>query len=39
MFNPICKVYLYDFQARTVLQLQDGKFSPIKQVTDDLRGE
>ncbi|HYO58097.1 hypothetical protein [Archangium sp.] len=39
MFNRICEVYLYDFQARTVFQLQDGKFAPIKQVTDDIRGE
>lgn len=39
MFNPICEVYLYDFQARTVLQLRDGKFVRIKQVTDDIRGE
>lgn len=39
MFNPICEVYLYDFQARTVLQLRDGEFIPIKQVTDDERGE
>ncbi|WP_309890888.1 hypothetical protein [Archangium sp.] len=39
MFNPICEVYLYDFQDRTVFQLHDGKFAPIKQVTDDLRGE
>ncbi len=39
MFNTICEVYLYDFQARTVLQLQSGKFIPVKHVTDDLRGE
>ncbi|PTL85578.1 hypothetical protein DAT35_02355 [Vitiosangium sp. GDMCC 1.1324] len=39
MFNTICEVYLYDFQARTVFQLRDGKFAPIKQVTDDFRGE
>jgi hypothetical protein len=39
MFNPICEVYLYDFQARTVFQLTGGKFEPIKQVADDLRGE
>jgi hypothetical protein len=39
MFNPICEVYLYDFQARTVFQLKDGKFVPIKQETDDIRGE
>ena len=39
MFNPICEVYVYDFQARTVLQLTDGKLVPIKHVADDLRGE
>lgn len=39
MFNPTCEVYLYDFQARTVFQLQAGKFAPIKQVADDVRGE
>jgi hypothetical protein len=39
MFNPICEVYVYDFQARTVFQLMDGKFVPIKHVADDLRGE
>jgi hypothetical protein len=39
MFNPICEVYLYDFQARTVFQLKDGDFVPIKRVADDSRGE
>ncbi|MFL5348909.1 MAG: hypothetical protein ACJ8AT_29270 [Hyalangium sp.] len=39
MFNPICEVYLYDFQDRTVFQLKDGKFEPIKHVADDIRGE
>ena len=39
MFNPICEIFLYDFPARTVFQLQDGKFVPTKQVTDDFRGE
>lgn len=39
MFNPICEVYLYDFQARTVLQLKDGKFESLKHVADDMRGE
>ena len=39
MFNPACEVYLYDFQERTVLQLKDGQFVPIKRITDDLRGE
>lgn len=39
MFNRICEVYLYDFQERTVFQLQDGRFAPIKQVTDDIRGQ
>jgi proteasome lid subunit RPN8/RPN11 len=39
MFNPSCAVYLYDFQARTVYQLDGGRFVPLKRVTDDLRGE
>jgi hypothetical protein len=39
MFNPICEVYLYDFQARTAFQLKDGKLEPIKHVADDVRGE
>jgi hypothetical protein len=39
MFNPICEVYLYDFQARTVYHLQGNQFVFIKQVTDDIRGE
>lgn len=34
-----CEIYLYDFQERVVSQLQGGKFIPLKQVTDDLRGE
>jgi hypothetical protein len=39
MFNPLCEVYLYDFQARTAFQLKDGEFVPIKHVADDVRGE
>lgn len=39
MFNPICEVYLYDFQARTVYSLAEGEFRPIRKVTDDIRGE
>ena len=39
MLNPLCEMYLYDFQARTVFQLKDGKFAAIKHVTDDVRGE
>ncbi len=39
MFNPICEVYLYDFQDRTVYRLVDGEFRPAKKVTDDVRGE
>jgi hypothetical protein len=39
MFNPICEVYLYDFQERTVYKLMDGEFRPTRKVTDDVRGE
>jgi hypothetical protein len=39
MFNPICEVYLYDFQARTVFQLRDGRFVETKHIVDDFRGE
>ncbi|QQR44983.1 hypothetical protein JKA73_02215 [Myxococcus xanthus] len=39
MFNPLCEVYLYDFQERTVYRLMDGEFHPTKRVTDDIRGE
>jgi len=39
MFNKECEVYLYDLQDRTISQLQDGKFTPIQRLTDDLRGE
>ncbi|MFP2927585.1 hypothetical protein ACLESO_20795 [Pyxidicoccus sp. 3LG] len=39
MFNPICEVYLYDFQNRTVYQLTQGEFTPLKKVADDFLGE
>lgn len=39
MFNPICEVYLYDFQERTVYELQDGEFKATRKITDDRRGE
>ncbi|WP_342377884.1 hypothetical protein NVS55_01130 [Myxococcus stipitatus] len=39
MFNPICEVYLYDFQERTVYELKDGAFKPSRRITDDRRGE
>ena len=39
MFNPLCEVYLYDFQNRTVYQLTHGEFTPLKKVADDFLGE